>query len=813
MALLFAVALFISAFLLFWVQPLAGKMVLPLLGGTPAVWNTCLLFFQAVLLAGYAYALALTRWLSARAQIVLHGALLLAAAFALPVAVGEAAAGGVPAGASPAWWLLKTLLLTVGPPFFVLSAGAPLLQKWFSRTRDASAADPYFLYAASNAGSLVALLGFPVLLEPNLTLGRQSRVWALAYGALAVLVVACAAFALRSRAPQRDEAARDGGRGATTVDPSAEHSVDTSAENSSERLGLWRRLRWLVLAFVPSSLVLGVTTYITTDLVAVPLLWVIPLSLYLLSFVLVFARRRLLSRGLMARVLPGSAVLLALVYLSGASQPAWFLILFHLLFLFAASMVCHGQLADDRPEARHLAEFYLWLAVGGALGGLFNAIIAPLVFNTVVEYPLVILLACYLRPAFRRERGRLLGLRLGARRNEDVRGVGVLKDDGGETFGRDDEGGETFDDEGDASGDGSRVGVYDVLLPLLLGAFAAALVLVAPHLELKTVERAAVSLGAPLFLLNYFFAPRPLRFTLGLAAVMLASAVFAQQSERTLFAERNFFGTHLVDADRGERIHWLHHGSTLHGKQYTDPAHACEPLSYYHREGPLGSIFAALRDRTSTGDAQAGGLARSLAPRAVAVVGLGAGTTAAYARAGESWTFYEIDPEVVRIARRPELFTYLSACTPAPVTVLLGDARLRLREAAGGAYDLIALDAFSSDAVPAHLLTREALALYLSKLAPGGVIAFHVSNRSLELERVVGGISADAGLAARVFADKRYDPETGIDPSTWVAVARSTQDLGALADDPRWQPLDAHTYRLELWRDDFSNVLRIFKWF
>jgi hypothetical protein len=823
MALLFAVALFVSAFLLFWVQPLAGKMVLPLLGGTPAVWNTCMLFFQAVLLAGYAYALALTRWLSARAQVVLHGALLLAAALALPVAVGEASAGGVPAGASPAWWLLKTLLLTVGPPFFVLSASAPLLQKWFSRTRDASASDPYFLYAASNAGSLVALLGFPVLLEPNLTLGRQSHVWALAYGTLAVLVVACAAFALRSRAARRDETTRDGAQGAATANPSPGNSVHPSAEpssaepssaGSSERLSLWRRLRWLLLAFVPSSLVLGVTTYITTDLVAVPLLWVIPLSLYLLSFVLVFARRQLLSRGLMARVLPGSAVMLALVYLSGASQPAWFLILFHLLFLFAASMVCHGQLADDRPAARHLAEFYLWLAAGGALGGLCNAVIAPLVFNTVVEYPLVILLASYLRPAFRRERGRLLGLRLGAPRTESVRGVRVSKDDGGETFVKDDggavfkkrDGSETFDgveafeDESDAGGDEARVGVYDVLLPLLVGAFAAALVLVAPHLELKTVERAAVSLGAPLFLLNYFFAPRPLRFTLGLAAVMAASFVFSEQSGRTLFAERNFFGTHLVDADRAERIHWLHHGSTLHGKQYTDPARACEPLSYYHRDGPLGSIFAAFD-------------AKPAVARRVAVVGLGAGTTAAYARRGEAWTFYEIDPAVVGIARRPELFTYLSACSAAPVTVLLGDARLRLREAEGGAYDLIALDAFSSDAVPAHLMTREALALYLSKLAPGGIIAFHVSNRSLELERVVGGLAADAGLPARVFADKRYDPETGIDPSTWVAVARSTEDLGALAGDARWQTLDAGTHQLELWRDDFSNVVRIFKWF
>ncbi|HEX8117610.1 MAG TPA: hypothetical protein VF521_10095, partial [Pyrinomonadaceae bacterium] len=345
MALLFAAALFVSAFLLFWVQPLAGKMLLPLLGGTPAVWNTCMLFFQALLLAGYAYALALARWLSARAQAAVHLALLALAALALPVALNAAAAGGVPEGASPEWWLLKTLLLTVGPPFFVLSASAPLLQGWFSRTRAESAEDPYYLYAASNAGSLFALLGFPALLEPALTLGQQSRAWAFAYGALFILFAACAAVAVRARGRV--------GRGEV---------LDAAP---AEPLSLKRRLRWVVLAFVPSSLVLGVTTHITTDLVAVPLLWVIPLALYLLSFVVVFARRRLIPPWLLARVVPGAAVLVALVYLSGATEPAWFLIIFHLLFLFVAALVCHAQLAEDRPAASRLAEFYLCLAAGG----------------------------------------------------------------------------------------------------------------------------------------------------------------------------------------------------------------------------------------------------------------------------------------------------------------------------------------------------------------------------------------------------------------------------------------------------------------
>jgi hypothetical protein len=789
MTFLFAVTLFLSAFLLFWVQPLVGKMVLPLLGGTPAVWNTCMLFFQGVLLAGYAYVLASTRWLSTRSQILLHAALLVAAALAFPIAISESAAHGVPEDGSPVGWLLRTLLLVTGLPFFALSASAPLLQKWFSRTGTASASDPYFLYAASNAGSLVALLGFPVLLEPNLALREQSRMWAFAYGALVALVLACAAIVWRTRSVTGNATDESVGAGlvptrSTSDEPDAESfeslragtspapTEPASQKVSEAHLTVRQRLHWTLLAFVPSSLVLGATTYITTDVAAVPLLWVIPLSLYLLSFVLVFARRQIMPRWLMVRLLPGVATLLALIYLSGATQPAWFLILFHLIFLFVAAMVCHGQLADERPAARHLAEFYLWLAVGGVLGGVFNALVAPLVFNTVVEYPLVILLASYLRPAFRRGGRALFGLKLRGRDAKD----------------------ESVADESEP-----RAMRLDLVLPLGIFALTAALALVASRFEIGAVERVAVTFGIPLFLLNHFYAPRPLRFALGLAAVMLASVIVAETSGTTLHASRNFFGTLRVSTDGAGELHWLRHGSTLHGSQHTDPARACQPLSYYTREGPLGSVFDAFN-------------AKPDASRSVAVVGLGAGTTAAYARAAEAWTFYEIDPAVVEVARDARLFRYLSACAAAPVKVVLGDARLRLRDAPPGVYGLIVLDAFNSDAVPAHLLTREALALYLTKLAPSGLIAFHVSSRTLELERVVGGLAQDAGLVARVFADKEHKPETGKDPSTWVAVARSDSDLGALSTDARWQTLDEQKSKLVLWRDDFSNVVSVFKW-
>jgi hypothetical protein len=556
---------------------------------------------------------------------------------------------------------------------------------------------------------------------------------------------------------------------------------------------------------VPSSLVLGVTTHVTTDLVAVPLLWVIPLALYLLSFVIVFARGVTIPRGFAARAVPAAAVLVAIIYLSGASRPAWVFILFHLAFLFAVALVCHAQLAEDRPAAARLAEFYLCLAFGGVLGGLFNAVVAPLVFNTVAEYPLVILLASYLRPAYRKTGGSLFGLRLGAKRKDESAAVGsplglAESDNAAVTVkvAPPDEKVEGVDVEG------GRRDVLDVLLPLLMGLLAAALIVVARQFELPDEPRVALTLGVPLFLLNHFFAPKPLRFALGLGAVMLAVVLFAESGNRTLHASRNFYGTHRVEADAGDTIHWLNHGSTLHGKQFTDPSKVCEPTSYYHREGPLGSVFQHVRAKREA--------AGSAAPFSVAVVGLGAGTTAAYSRAGESWTFYEIDPMIVRVARDPRLFTYLSACAGARQEVVLGDARLRLREAPAGAYDLIVLDAFSSDAVPAHLMTREALALYQSKLAPGGVIAFHVSNRTLQLERVAGGIAREAGLASRIFDDGRQGNVVGLDISTWVAVARTQEDFGPLASDANWPEFDPAVYRLEVWRDDFSDILSVFRW-
>ncbi|MGB8509428.1 MAG: fused MFS/spermidine synthase [Pyrinomonadaceae bacterium] len=770
MSTLFAITLFVSAFLLFWAEPLIAKMLLPLMGGTPTVWNTCMLFFQGMLLAGYAYALAVTKWLDTRGQLFVHALLLATAALFLPVVISAAAWSDVPAAQSnPVPWLLWRLLLTTGLPFFVVSSSAPLLQKWFSQTRGASAGDPYFLYAASNAGSLCALIAFPLALESSLTLRQQENFWAWAYAALAALFLSCAVVLWRS-------ASLAAGSG-----PSRHASTDSSVvegrtqnETRAATITPRQRLRWTLLAFVPSSLVLGVTTYITTDVTAVPLLWVIPLALYLLTFVLAFARGRVLPLASAARILPGAAVILTLVYLSGAVQPAWFFVLVHLLFFFVAAYVCHAQLADERPAAHGLAEFYLWLAVGGALGGVFNALIAPLIFNSIVEYPLLIVVACFLRP---------LPEARGAERKGFLRHF-TLK---------------TLPREPPSATQEKSARQLDYLLPVAMGALTVALSLAVMPLEMLTIAKVAVVVGVPLFLLNHFFKRRRLRFALGLAAIMLGSLVFTESSSTTLRAERNFYGTLRVSLNDSETLHTLRYGSTLHGRQLLDPARQCEPLSYYHQEGPLGSVFEAFNKRaTSSGN--------------VAVVGLGTGASAAYATAGQNWTFYEINPAVVRIARDPNYFTYLQTCARAPVSVVLGDARLKLRDAADGSYDLIILDAFSSDAIPAHLLTREALALYVSKLATGGFIAFHLSNRTLDLNAVIGGLTRDANLSALGFNDPGHDTVSGRDPSHWVVVARRTEDLRPLDADARWHPPDEAKHNFVVWTDDFSNIVSVFKW-
>lgn len=776
MPLLFATTLLVGAALLFCVQPMIAKMVLPLLGGAPAVWNTCMVFFQAALLAGYSYAHATATWLGVRRQAILHLVLLMVPLAFLPFGIAEDAAGSLTPATNPNLWLLRLLVTTVGLPFFVVAATAPLLQGWFSRTGHPSAADPYFLYAASNLGSMLALLAYPLLMEPNLRLAQQSALWAAGDGVLVLLTMSCAVAVWRS--PGSASAA-------AVVD-------DTGA--GMDRPSLRRRLRWVGLAFIPSSLMLGVTNYLSTDIAAIPLLWVIPLALYLLTFILAFARRPPLPHAWMLRALPMAVVLLTLVLCIGGSQLAWIPI--HLLTFFVVALVCHGELARDRPPARDLTGFYLALSVGGVLGGLFNALVAPLVFDRVVEYPLLLVLACLVRLERRRVEV------------EEEESVPLAPELGGEGWGEGDRVRPTGSlnpsppsprsggTRGKGSSAPSRVRVGDLLLPMALGVVTAGLIgYVRSHPDSFLSIQDGLLVYAVGTFVCFTFMDRPVRFALGIAAILAALSVAPGADGPVLHQERSFFGVLRVTQSLQGNYQLLIHGSTVHGQQSLDPGRRREPLSYYHRTGPIGQVIEVVRQRRVGGG--------------IAVVGLGAGSMAAYAEPDERWTFYEIDPAVARIARDPRYFTFLTDCRAGSLDVVLGDARLRLRDAPGHGYGLIALDAFSSDAIPLHLVTREALGLYRAKLADGGLIAFHTSNRFLDLSSVLGVLALDAGWVCRVRDDTLLtsaEIQSGKHASTWAVLAARPEDLGALAEDPRWPapPLRPGT---EVWTDDFSNVV------
>lgn len=724
--LLFSATLFISASLLFWIQPLIAKTLLPLLGGAPAVWNTCLLFFQSMLLMGYVYALASSKWLSPRSQAAVHVLLILLIAIYLLRSPVHAPVVSALQQSNPTRWLLENLLFSVGPPFFIISASSPLLQGWFSRLQHNLAVDPYFLFAASNAGSLIALIAFPLILEPSLGLNEQYQLWRVGF---AVLIALTCVIAL-------------------VLKPvSIELPASAIKSNASDKLTVFRRLRWLALSFVPSSLMIGVTTYITADVAAVPLLWVIPLALYLLTFVLAFTKRQFANPASLNRPLIVAALVVTLILSSGATEPAWALILANLGFFFVAAMMCHAQLADDRPVVRHLAEYYLWIAIGGALGSVFNVLIAPVLFTSVLEYPLAIVIACMLQ---RRE------ARTGER------------------------------------------SFLDVVYPMGLYVLTVSLAILVTHLHVSpSVVSLFIVLGVPLIIINHFFRERPMRFALGLSAVMLGGVYYSGYTDRTLHVVRNFFGTTRVTTDSRGRIDSLYSGNTVHGRQFVDQSRQCEPLSYHHENGPLGQVMAVFN--------------AAPANSRVAVIGLGVGAMASYSKPGQQWTFYEINPDVINIARNSQYFTYLQNCASGSVNVVEGDARLNLQNAEAGYYGLIVLDAFSSDAIPVHLVTQQALDLYLAKLAEGGILAFHISNRSLNLKPILAGLAESRNLVCIGFDDLKPSSLEGKDPSQWVVMARSSPEISNLSINSQWQRLNARQGE-RVWSDDFSNILQAIRW-
>ena len=623
-----------------------------------------------------------------------------------------------PTQGTPVIWLLALLSARVGAPFVVASASAPLLQRWFSMTRLASQSDPYLLYAASNLGSLASLLAYPFVVEPVWALPLQSRIWAWAFGGVGTLIGLCGILAWRFG-------------GSATIDASAVAEDDTATGPGIS----WRqRRRWLVLAAVPSSLMLSVTSYLSTDIAAVPLLWILPLTGYLLSFVVAFGPRVLIRRDLPARLVPILVCSLMVFLVQNAGLPLVMAVALHLVCFCAVAASLHIELAEARPAARHLTEFYLWLSAGGVMGGLFNGIVAPLVFTTVAEYPIGLVVACLLLPR-----------------------VGTT----------------------------SRTSPLGWVSPALMGALVWAATSWSASMSLD--PRLSVMLLAPVAIWAFSISRQRWTFAAALACCFVGGEL-GRDRQRVLLQARSFFGVYRVERDAAHASRTLWHGTTLHGEQRAAVGGGPEPLTYYHPTGPVGqALTALLTDR----------------PRArVAAVGLGAGSLAAYAQPGQEWTFYEIDPRVEAIARNPQFFTYLADCL-GRCRVVVGDARLSLARAGGERFDFVVLDAFSSDAIPLHLLTREALDLYLSRLEPGGVLAFHISNRHLALGPVLAALFADRGLVglAQMHVVTQPDP-TGRSSSEWVLAARSREGLGRLLSDPRWIPM-AVSPGARVWTDQY----------
>ena len=723
----YTAAIFTSALLLFSVQPLFTKMVLPRLGGSPAVWSVAMVFFQSLLLGGYAYAHYLMTLKSRAAPVVIHLVLLTIALLTLPLSI--AGGWGEPPSSGYAFWLLGLFAVSIGLPFFALAANNPMLQAWFVRTGHPDGPDPYFLYASSNIGSFLALLSYPVLLEPMFSLRTQNLIWTGGYALLIVLIAACGVLLLRS--------------------PPMTVEAISASEGDAPAPAWMTRLRWIFLAAVPSGLLIAVTAHISTDVAAAPLLWVLPLSLYLLTWVLVFQSRPLLPHRFMLMLQPlaiaGVMILLAI----GGEQNLLLTLGGHLLCFFIIAMACHGELARTRPAASYLTGFYVALSFGGMVGGLFAGLIAPYTFSWIAEYPILLALAALCRPAeTSAARGGFALWVLAA-----IAALALI---------------------GLSFREGAATALFEVNRIWLVTAVAVVMMVLAVLWKVGRWQIAAlVALG------------------------LILIRVYPSDDGR-VETVRSFFGVHKIVVTANGQYHVLMHGTTIHGAEKflendgTPVKGRPEPISYYYKDGGMGRAIAAIRERK-------GG------PIRVAVIGLGAGTLACHSVAGEDWKYFEIDQTMVDTARDPKYFTYVSACDP-NMKPVIGDARLTFAKEKDGTYDLIIVDAYSSDAIPIHLATEEAMAIYKAKLAPQGAVVMHVSNRHLELASVIVGIAEENDLKSWVFNEDSGRDADYIFTTNVVISAREAADVGKISSDEKWVLTEANEGQ-RVWTDDYSNVL------
>jgi hypothetical protein len=733
----FTAAVFLSALLLFAVQPMFTRMVLPRFGGSPSVWSVAMVFFQSMLLAGYAYAHALTSLRGRYAAVAIHLTLLIGATFTLPLAIAEGW-DKPPGNAVAPFWLLGLFGFSLGLPFFTLAANTPLLQAWFAQTKHRAADDPYFLYAASNVGSFLALLSYPIFFEPLFTLRIQNLWWRIGFFLLIALVGACGAA--RLVAPH--------------VRTQRQRPLARPAPPPS-----WPKIgRWIFVSAVPSGLLVAITAYISTDLAAAPLLWVIPLSLYLLTWVLVFQRRPLIPHRAVLLVQPFAIAGIVVLVLYTTWLGLLFSIVGHLFAFFVIALACHGELARSRPAARHLTVFYVSLSFGGMVGGLFSGLVAPYVFSWIAEYPILAVLAVLCRP-------------LGHDTNRSL---------------------------------------WPSAPPILavanrwywLAAIAVACFLLflngsdfrldeetKPFLVMAVLTLTTISLA---FLRD----PPKSAFLIALAFAMIWLFPSDETNTETL---RSFFGVHKIYESDDGHFRVLKNGSTIHGAQMIETEDGKpvtgrpQPITYYHDKSAINQVIEAVRARRGE-------------PLRAAVIGLGSGSLACRIAPGENWRFFEIDPIVIAVARDPARFSFVSSCAP-DLPIVLGDARLTFAHEPNRVYDLIIIDAYSSDAIPVHLATAQAMAIYRSKLAPAGVVLMHISNRHLELRSVVEGIAAANGLKTWIWSngDEETDDGNYIFGSDVAISAENASDIGTLSDNKYWV-LTPPNPAVRTWTDDYSNI-------
>ena len=696
-------------------------------------------FFQFVLLLGYLYAHLTTRWLTPSKQLILHLAVVSIGIAMLPLSLSEE--WTPPETGNPSLWLVVLLGTSVGLPFFAISTTTPLLQRWFSYTSHPHSHDPYFLYSTSNLGSLLALLSYPILIEPAFSVNGQSRIWSGCYLGLIALLVCCGLLLRRqgSRVPTTKHEEEPSSR-IRNKKAKIARTNEVHPENRTRQ-----RWRWIALSFVPSSWMLGVTTYLTTDITPIPLLWVIPFAIYLVTFILVFSRREWLSHRWLKLIFP---CLMLFVVASLIFSRSWYFFLIHLVVFFVAAMVCHGELIRSRPHVSRLTDFYLCLSIGGMFGGLFNGMIAPAVFSGVWEYPITMAIGVGVFHSFRDEK------------TENVRWVLYL-----------------------------IFGIFILTIWYFRGSVG---------VEANGFVFIGVVVSLPILMI-LTISDRPRWFAVLIGILFLAKSFFPFEGNELLFSGRSFYGVHLVSDDPwGNRV--LTNGTTLHGIQSLDPVRQCEPLAFYHRGGPLGSVFSNLRTPSLTDE--------------VAIVGLGTGATICYqTRHEQKWTFFEIDPVVKRLAENTKYFTYLSDCAIGNYEIVLGDGRLNLSKQDDNKYGIIILDAFSSDAIPVHLLTREAIRMYFQKLKPGGLLVFHISNRHLDLKQVLAKVAEDQGWIFRTSAISvtKHDEESGKQPSVWALLVKNENDLGTLATKKSWTSFQPEA-SFRVWTDAYSNLLSILRW-